>query len=213
MKISDFLFFDENGNVSSRTNTFILYPNESGKLYSIVKMNIFKNIYNLCKTRLGARFNGIGDTFSTLSLNSEVDFLNYSINKTKFFTLQIFLDLPVFFYHDDNDKLEEIILKQGLLLSFSSIKDYKFGSNYGISIDFQHNFFSNHIATLETFGTNNPELYNIEPASIINRLKIRNLALEIKATMPFLEIEFSAYKTRIEPYDNFGFLEGADLVV
>jgi len=39
------------------------------------------------------------------------------------------------------------------------------------------------------------------------------LALEIKAAMPFLEIEFSAYKTRIEPYDKYGFLEGADIVV
>jgi hypothetical protein len=89
MKISDFLFFDENGNVSSQLSSFNLYPTENGKTFSYDKMNIFKTIYNLCIARLGAKFNCFGDTFSNLYLTCESDFLNYSINEQQFFTLRI----------------------------------------------------------------------------------------------------------------------------
>ncbi len=213
MKVSDFLNFDKDGNVFSQTSTLSLNPNERGKLLSSDRMNIFKAIYNLCITRLGARFNSFGDFSSSLSLSNESDFLNYIIKEPQFFTLDILLDLPVLFYHSDVNKLEEIVLKQAIYLVFFSVIDEQFGAKYGIAIHFEHNLFSNHIATKETFGTSNPKLVNIEPAAIINRLKARNLALEIKASMPFFEIEFSAYKTRIRPYDKYGFLEGADLVI
>ena len=73
--------------------------------------------------------------------------------------------------------------------------------------------FANKIVKWETFGSVNPEFREFYLAAELNRLKLRNLALEIKANYPDMEIEFSPGKSRIRPYDNFGFVEGAVYMV
>ncbi len=87
------------------------------------------------------------------------------------------------------------------------------GSPFSFSFYYYHYLFSNNVVKWKTFGIDKPELFYFEPASTINRLKTRNIALEIQALFPNMIIEFSGRKSRIRPYDNYGFLEGADYVI
>lgn len=208
-----YLIFSHDGFVSCPSSSYLFHEYNGGEN----DLEIFKNFYKLIKSKLDAKFNSFETDSKRFGISSEMDFddLEKIISITPYFSIIFFMDYNVYTY--SNNRLDILSLERSICVhyirspkSYGNLKHHILNS---ISLNFEHHLFSNHISTAETFGTIEPEFLYFEPAAKLNRLLIRNFAFEIKNIFPDLTIEFSAYKTRIRPYDNYGFLENADYVI
>lgn len=195
------------------SSKFLIYEPFTNEKYLYNRAEVALNIYKLLLQKLSSKFNCFGEDYSRFGFNAENDLFDIKLKSELFssFSIFIYLDYPVYWYIDNALKKE--MLERSILVNILFSIDSKKRPEFSISINFEHHLFSNNITTSETFGTIEPEFLNFEPAAFINRLIIRNLAFEIKNIFPDLTIEFSADKTRIRPYDNYGFLENADYVI
>lgn len=213
--IKPFLSLDENNSAyAGHSVAHMFYPDkEWSRYWDGNSMELFKKVYSLLKDRYGCEYSFIVNDNELLKIKSESDFLNYSISIPKFFSFAIIMDCPVHWIDTEKREMGKSYLRDGLQISFNVTNPSGGGPPFSFSILHYHNLFSNKIVKWETFGTTNPEFRIFEFAAELNRVRIRNLALEIKSMYANMEIEFSGRKSRIRPYDNYGFLEGADYVI
>lgn len=176
-------------------------------------MEIFRTIYLLLKNRFQYKYSFIVNDNNSLKINSETEFIDYSTSEPKYFSFSIVMDCPIYWFDSQSKRLGLSMLKGGFEINFNIVNPVGGGSPFSIAYYHYHHLYSNRIVRWNTFGTNNPEFNDFEIAGELNRLRLRNLALEIKAIYPRMEVEFSARKSRIRPYDNYGFLEDADYVI
>ncbi len=214
MNISDFLFFDHFGHIANPTCHLRFTPTLKGKqLYADSKGHMFSRIYQLLESVLGCHFNLFCEDYGHLDLKSGVDLAVFEPPSEALFTVMVYMDCDVYWCDVDAVCIEKVRLPRSLLVSFSSRRMGTGGSYPTCSITFEHNFFSNHICTSETFGTRAMELFYFEPAAVLNRMKMRLLSFEILNSLQELDVSFSPDRTRIQPYDKYGFLDGAEIVL
>jgi len=209
-----YLAFGNDGTVyGAKGSNFFFYPNQEWSYqWGENRIKIFRSIYKLLIESESFKFREIEHDNDELQLRSESEFLNYEFKSPEYFSFSIVLDCQVYWYNNQSKELGLSYLEKGAKINFNSFSPISGASPLSIGVSYYHNLFSNHIATWNSLFTTEPDLYYFGPAAIINRLKIRNIALGIKAKYPDLIVEFESEAGRVSPYDEYGFLEGADIV-
>lgn len=218
-ELPDFLgeYLSTGGNKSllgSEAVEYLFYPDQQWTYLSDGNyFEIFRTVYSLLINRFGFEFSSIINDNKELKINSEEEFLKYKIGELKYFSFYLVMNCPINWINFETKEFGCSLLNDGFQMSCNIVNSIGGGSPFSFGFYYYHILFSNNIVKWKSFGSDKPELFYFEPASTINRLKARNIALEIKALYPNIVIEFSGRRSRIRPYDNYGFLEGADYVI
>jgi hypothetical protein len=186
-------------------NSSIIIHNEYVDNNGLSRMNIMSKIYLLAKEKLELQFAEV-DFCGSISIKTESEFLNHKVKDVLYFTIPILFDMPVYWYNNKTQEIGKSLLRHGCRISFSSINTFGGSPPVVIYISYFHNFFSDYITSNTSYGTSNPLLYYFAPASKINRLILRNLALEVKVKYPEFSIEFETLNKSLN-HDEYGFID------
>lgn len=118
--------------------------------------------------------------------------------------------MNAYWYDVKSNSVTIISLPGGCTMGFSQSPFTAMSSNVTIYINYEFNLFSNHICSLDSWGTINPKLTYFEPAAKLNREMVRNFAKKIVESTGMIP-DFSTHKNRVIPYDlEYGYLDDAD---